>query len=239
MHGYKIADLSVNMRVDGRTYRQAEKYKISDAPFADAKITVDVSADRLADFARRFAPCSLELAEYVLSGRDFYKNLLQYNGFMLHASAVVLDGKAYLFSADSGVGKSTHTSLWCECFDNAYIINDDKPAIRLIDGEFVVYGTPWNGKGERNVNARVPLGGICFLKRGSTNSIRTMNTAEVLGNMMKQTVRFGLNEPEISALLSIWNALLNQYRVFELSCLPDREAVEVAYEALKGAKNED
>ena len=37
-------------------------------------------------------------------------------GFYLHSSAVELDGRAYLFSGKSGVGKSTHTRLWQQIF---------------------------------------------------------------------------------------------------------------------------
>ena len=52
---------------------------------------------------------------------------------MLHSSCVVVDGAAYAFSADSGTGKSTHTALWLKHFGNrAYMLNDDKPAIRLV-----------------------------------------------------------------------------------------------------------
>ena len=74
---------------------------------------------------------------------------------LLHSSAVVVDGYAYLFSADSGTGKSTHTGLWKQHFgDRAYIINDDKPAIRKVDGEWYVFGTPWSGKTDTSVNPR-------------------------------------------------------------------------------------
>ena len=67
--------------------------------------------------------------------------------FLFHGSAVAVDGAAYLFTARSGTGKSTHTRLWREMLgDRAVMVNDDKPLIRLTEDGAVVYGTPWNGK---------------------------------------------------------------------------------------------
>lgn len=54
-----------------------------------------------------------------------------YDGLFFHSSALMLDGKAYLFSAPSGTGKSTHTALWQRHFGGrVQMINDDKPIIR-------------------------------------------------------------------------------------------------------------
>ena len=79
-------------------------------------------------------------------GEAFYARLLQYDGMLLHASCVEKDGKAYLFSAKSGTGKSTHTHLWLRAFPDSRIINDDKPAVRRMDGTFYACGTPFSGK---------------------------------------------------------------------------------------------
>ena len=40
--------------------------------------------------------------EYMLTGSDFYTQLIKYNGFLLHSSCIVVDNVAYAFSADSG-----------------------------------------------------------------------------------------------------------------------------------------
>lgn len=80
---------------------------------------------------------------YMLTGSDFYTQLLKFRGILLHSSCVVVDGAAYAFSADSGTGKSTHTALWLKHFGNrAYMLNDDKPAIRLVGDRVYACGTP-------------------------------------------------------------------------------------------------
>ena len=67
---------------------------------------------------------------YLESGFQFYRKLMDYDGFMLHSSCVVVDGYAYLFSGPCGMGKSTHTQKYLNTFPDAVIINDDKPALR-------------------------------------------------------------------------------------------------------------
>ena len=96
-----------------------------------------------------------------------------YNGLMLHASAAALGGRAYLFSGPCGRGKSTHTRLWQQTFGEAVqVFNDDKPALRRLDGRWYAYGTPWCGKDGINLNQKWPLGGICFLEKSQENRIR-------------------------------------------------------------------
>ena len=90
-----------------------------------------------------------------------------YNGCVLHSSSVVIDNEAYLFSAPSGTGKSTHASLWVKYLTEKepYILNDDNPAIRIINGNIYAYGTPFSGKHDISVNQKAKLQGICFLKQ--------------------------------------------------------------------------
>ena len=156
---------------------------------------------------------------------------------MLHSSAVALDGKAYLFSAPSGTGKSTHTSLWVSHFgsDRAYIINDDKPAVRKIDGEFKVMGTPWSGKTALNENVALPPGGVAFIERSETNRIERLSPVAALKHLMWQTVR-PTKENNMDALLTSLDAFIRQVPVYKLYCNISDEAVEVAYNAMKEGK---
>ena len=83
-----------------------------------------------------------------------------------------MDGAAYLFTAPSGTGKSTHTRLWREVFgDRVWMINDDKPMLRISENLVTAYGTPWNGKHHISRNASAPLKAIVQLNRGKENII--------------------------------------------------------------------
>lgn len=170
---------------------------------------------------------------YMESGIQFYTHLNRFQGIMLHASAVELDGKAYLFSGPCGMGKSTHTRLWQQVFGPAaQVFNDDKPALRCIDGKWFAYGTPWCGKDGINQNKKVPLAGICFLKRGETNVIRQLDTFEAFQKIVSQTRR-KFRDPEILDLMLInVENLISNIPVFELQNRPEPEAVYLSYQTM-------
>ena len=177
---------------------------------------------------------SSEDMEYVLTGGLFHRLLLDHNGLMLHSSAVVVDGYAYLFSADSGIGKTTHTSLWLEVFgDKAFIINDDKPVIRKIDGQWYVYGTPWCGKHNTNTNAKAKLGAIVFLERSEKNWIEPENVKDAIPKFFKQTTRKLTLEEYMDKALSNMEEVLSETPLYKMGCDISEEAADMAYETIR------
>ena len=177
---------------------------------------------------------SFEDMEYVLTGEYFHRLILDHNGLMLHSSAVVVDGYSYLFSADSGTGKSTHTNLWLEKFgEDAFIINDDKPAVRKIDGQWYVYGTPWCGKHSTNKIATAKLGAIVFLERSENNWIEPENVKDAIPKVFKQTTRKLYLEEYMDKLLSHIEQLLEETPLYKMGCDISKEAVDMAYEKIR------
>ena len=176
---------------------------------------------------------------YCESGVIFNAQILKFGGMMLHASAVVLNGKAYLFSAPSGTGKSTHTRLWQQIFgDKARVINDDKPALRCIDGIWYAYGTPWCGKDGINLNEKAPLAGICFLKQASANRIRRLHDAEAVQNIIRQTRWLFRYSESLDRMVSCVDSLVRNIPVFELENRPEPEAALLSYETMRRAAEE-
>lgn len=172
--------------------------------------------------------------EYLLYGAMFYDRLLDFDGMMLHASAVALNGRAYLFSANSGVGKSTHTSLWKSLFPGAVIVNDDKPAVRFIDGNLYVYGTPFSGKHDMSVNSRFLLGGICFLERGEKNVIEEISPAEALPLFLSQSP--GMHGADrVEKRLGVTDKVLSSARLYKMRCNKEPDAAKTAYEKMNMA----
>ena len=227
---YRITDLVVGMDSFGRTVQQAEAYRIAENPTADILISSDWQA-----LQKRQPHLSDEDCEYLSTGASFYYQLLNFDGLVLHSSAVVVGGRAYLFSAPCGTGKSTHTALWCKEFadERAFILNDDKPALRLIDGKWYVYGTPWSGKHDCSVNTRVPLGGICVLCRGEENKIEPFTGASVIAALIEQTTR-PRNPEQMQKMLSLLDRLITGAPIWRLECTPEPEAAHVARCAMEG-----
>ena len=175
---------------------------------------------------------------YMYSGWAFYRQLLSYDGLMFHSSAVELDGMAYLFSGPSGMGKSTHTRLWQQEFPSARIFNDDKPALRYIDGVWYAYGTPWCGKDGININTKVPIGGICFLRQGKENKIRRLPEIEAAAAIISQTLRRFSTPEGLGVMTNLVESLVRDIPVFELVNKPEPEAALMSYRAMTSAAKE-
>lgn len=228
----KVADLVVeaDFYYDFMLSRM-EPYFCDDNEESDIKINISQQfyLDRYAENPQM----TLGECECLWSGGYFYEQLTRFGGIMLHASCVEYEGKAYLFSARSGTGKSTHTHLWLKHLPGSRIINDDKPAIRCIDGVYYAYGTPWSGKYDESVNIGVPIAGIAFLSRGE-NSIKRIPGIKALKLFMDQTVRPG-DKNLMSNMLDILNGVLTNIPIYEISCDMSEEAVMTAYNGMKGA----
>lgn len=180
----------------------------------------------------RWGVDSYELGCYLESGYHFYCSLLGFDGMMLHASAVELGGRAYLFSGPCGVGKSTHTRLWQQTFAAAQVFNDDKPALRCLEGRWYAYGTPWCGKNGINRNRKVPLAGICFLKQGGENRIRRLDAREAVSMILSQTISRFNYVKNLDLLLAQVDKLVRAIPVYELENRPEEAAVRLSYETM-------
>lgn len=162
-----------------------------------------------------------------------------YNGLMFHASAAALGGRAYLFSGPCGRGKSTHTHLWQQTFGEAVqVFNDDKPALRRLDGRWYAYGTPWCGKDGINLNQKWPLGGICFLEKSQENRIRRLPAAEALPLILAQTT-YRLPPQYMELLLASLDSLLREIPVFLLENRPEEAAARLSFETMRRAAEEE
>lgn len=229
----KIADILVDVPAVGDLVSRCEDYLANEVHGADITIRTELFRQQ------RWAGIPKELYAYAETGSHFAFYLLKQGGLVLHASAVVYEGKAYLFSANSGTGKSTHTRNWQSVFGpSAIVINDDKPALRCIDGIWYAYGTPWCGKDGINVNMKAPLAGICFLKQSSRNHIRRLSNVEALSNIISQTLRRFSTSAYLDILLGTVENLVQNIPVFELENRPEPEAVMLSYDTMRQAAEE-
>lgn len=172
---------------------------------------------------------SLPLAEYQYSCELFCEAVLRHNAFVLHASAAVLNGNAYLFSAQSGVGKSTHAEKWKRCF-GAHIVNDDKPLIRCCGGNFYAYGTPWCGSGFERLNECGRINTLFFIKQAESNRAYRLDTDTALFLLLDGMYR-PKDDERMDMLLATLERFLAQATIMRLECNTDDEAAFTALAA--------
>ena len=214
--------------------RQAEPYRVTEERPADFSVMPEESF--LREQKGKYPEASPDMLEYVFTGSLFARAALRHEAIVLHASAVVLDGAAYLFSAASGTGKTTHTQMWLSHFgaERAFILNDDMPLIRRFPDGFRACGTPFAGSTGWSRNACVKLAGICFLERAAGNSIRRISAFEGVPLFLGQTPR--ARDAELLELqLATLDRLFREAPVYRMGCCMSPEAVLCAYEAMKGA----
>ncbi|MCQ2472018.1 MAG: hypothetical protein MJ147_08280 [Clostridia bacterium] len=236
---YVIAGIAVEYEGKYDTLIERSKKYLADESTAPL-ITIKTNPNVIENLRKRYPESNEAEYEYTDIGASFNRAIIDYDGIMLHSSAVAVDGKAYLFSAPSGMGKSTHTGLWQKLLgeDKAVIINDDKPVIRKIDGEYYAFGTPFSGKHDISINKGFPLKGICFVRRGEENSIERLSTKDAVTPFLNQTVK-PANMDGYIKMLSLTDDLLSSVPCYSLICRADIEAAEIAYNAMKGEENEN
>ena len=230
---YKICGLPVecDFRFPVMTAR-AEKYLIDST--ISPVISIPFSQQNIDRLKSRQSDLTDDDCEIINTAESFYYALLEHGGFMLHSSAVVMDGEAYLFSAPSGTGKSTHTALWLKHFGGrAQILNDDKPAVMVENGSVTACGTPWSGKSDLNLNLRVPLRGICILERSQNNFIEPLPPERSVFALLDQTLRPSDGE-RMNALLELLDAVTSNVPIWRMGCDISTEAAEMAYRTMSG-----
>lgn len=154
---------------------------------------------------------------------------------LIHGSALGLDGQGYLFTAPSGVGKSTHARLWRERFgERCVMINDDKPLLRFTEAGILVCGSPWMGKHRLGGNCSAPLRAVTGLEQAPENAVRPLTVPEALGLVLEQSFR--PEAPEAArAAMELKLALARRVPFYRLACTPAPEAVEALWSVLRPA----
>lgn len=203
--------------------------ELSDILLEDRKSDEERALEGLAVY--KYSPEYLEtLALY----RKIAEGMARFDVILFHGSAIMLDGEAYIFTAKSGTGKSTHTRLWREVFsDRAVMINDDKPLISLADGKPTVYGTPWCGKHGIGNNISAPVKAICILNRAESNTIAKIPAPLAMPELLVQTYRFSDAEGMKRVLASL-DSLIKSVGIYRLACNMQPDAALVAYNGMKG-----
>ncbi len=181
----------------------------------------------------------LAYCESICLYRRICLKLIDYDAFLMHSAALKMNGKAFVFAAKSGVGKTTHVRLWMEEFaGRVQVINGDKPVIRFMDNAFYVCGTPWCGKEGLGNSVSVPMQAICFLEQSRENHIRRLEISEVIGRIFHQML-MPREEEAMSHFLELVDKMLASVDCYILQCNKEREAALAAYEGMRGSEGAD
>lgn len=228
----KIADTPVRIiPLYSRVFDMCRDYLTEEEPIFEVK-TCERDLER--ERASADGEYSNSLLETMAVYRKIVTKLIFSDILLVHGSAIVVDGKAYLFTAPSGTGKSTHTGLWREYFkDRAVMVNDDKPLVAFKENGVFVYGTPWNGKHRLGNNMSAPLKAVCILERAKENSIARISKKEAYPTLLSQIYRPVENSEAMIKTLQLADKFM-ELPLYRMGCNISLEAAVTAYEGMKG-----
>ncbi|PKL00663.1 MAG: hypothetical protein CVV56_05060 [Tenericutes bacterium HGW-Tenericutes-1] len=172
--------------------------------------------------------------EYLTTGIFFFEIAIREGKYPFHASAISYQNEAILFSAPSGVGKSTHASLWQKYLSDVKYLNDDKPLLSFVNNQLIASGTPWSGKTDHTSNLSFPVKAIVFISQSKEPSIQVLNESEKLILLLKNGFR-SRDELTASTILSFINQiLLSQISIVGYKTNVSKTGFKVIYQYLYG-----
>ena len=166
-------------------------------------------------------------SEYSMSVYRASDALLSYGRCAFHAAAILWRGKALLFAADSGVGKSTQLRYWKAMNgEDVRILNGDKPLLHFEDnGRITVYPSPWKGKegwGDDSISAE--LGGVILLQQGNDNSIKLLRPVDAAAPILRCFFSTMETVSSLDKICEFENLLLSAVPVWKLTNKGDADS---------------
>lgn len=234
-----FADLPIAINVNSPNIEGfLDEYLVDEATQGVFSVSVGMEEIYVEDDKTSGIHFSVSYLETLAILRKISEILPSYQRFLMHGATISYEGKGYMFTALSGVGKSTHIKLWKKYFgDKVTIVNGDKPFLWVKDEEVRVYGSPWAGKEHWHTNTSAALNGICFLKRGMENRISRISPEDCLPLMMRQ-VYWPADSITAGMTLELLDKMLKLVPLYVLECDISEDAVQTSFETLTGLNYE-
>ena len=166
--------------------------------------------------------------------RKIIDAVLPYSIFLMHGAVIALGNDSYMFTAPSGTGKTTHIKLWLDNLPDSFVVNGDKPLIKITPSEAIACGTPWCGKEQLGTNTMFHLNAIICMERAEDNSIEEITFPQAYPFLLSQT--YIQNDSEkANKTLSLLSQLYGKVRFYKFKFNNFKDnSFDVAYEALLG-----
>ena len=153
------------------------------------------------------------------------------DGMPLHAALVEKDGYGVVFLGPSGMGKSTQAKLWVEHQGADFIIGD-RPGLRRIDGKWIGFGMPWDGKDGIHQQKQVPIRALISLEQAPENSIRRLSKQEAMIVLLNQVMMPMWDDAAMALLTPLMGQLATEIPFYHLRNLPNAAATELTRDTI-------
>lgn len=159
------------------------------------------------------------------------RHMIKKDSLILHCAYMVYQGKAILFSAPSGTGKSTQADLWRRYRDGR-IINGDRALLRKIDGEWFAGGWPVCGSSGICESGDTPVHAIVMLRQGTSNRAEVLSPIQAFTQLYAQITINQWNREFVQRAIELIENLVGHVPVYQLTCNISEDAVRCLERAL-------
>ena len=149
--------------------------------------------------------------------------------YALHSASNYYQEKAWLYSASSGTGKTTHVKLWEKLYA-VPVLNGDLNLLGMENDEVFVYGIPWCGTSGVYTTKKYPLGGIILLKRGTENRVCKLPQDERQLYTAQRMISPAWTEKQVDDSLLFAEKLSDRIPIRRLYCTQEPSAAAVMKE---------
>ena len=163
--------------------------------------------------------------DYPITELAFSHHLAHSDAFLLHAAALVVDGRALVVFGHSGAGKSTTTALWRRHTRGTRVLSDDRVVVRLRRGLAWAWGTPWHGSGRYASPEAAPIAALVLLEHAAETSLEPIAAPLAAAEVFARAFPPIWDASAVSRVLAAVDAVTNATPVYRLKFLPDAESV--------------
>ena len=157
---------------------------------------------------------------------------------ILHCAYLEYQGRAMLFSAPSGTGKTTQAGLW-EQYRGSRTVNGDKALLEYDGKTWTANGWPVCGTSEVCENKKLPIGCIVMLSQAKLNQAWRLRPAEAFTSLYGQITMNRWDREELVKNLDLLERLVGKVPIYHLACDISEDAVKTLEQELVRDSSEE
>ena len=228
-HGQTLPFADGEVILAGETYTRVLRHRANGTPLVAVQRKVGEPGAVIYALAAE-KPYTIR-TQVLWSAIDLPYTLSFFDVLILHAAVIRYRDEAILFVAPSGTGKSTQAALW-EKHRGATVVNGDKGAVSVRNGEIRAHGLPFCGTSGICELYELPVRAIVSLAQSPENTAVRLRGAAALQAVVSNS--FGCKPLCFPKIIGLASAILDKIPVYRLSCTPDERAVETLEKAMSG-----
>ncbi len=209
-----------NVRVFSAPFGEQRYYGDINSSWHGADMCVTCEDGYIRVLVKKSRFCQSITPHHVLDAMMLEHFVINRGGILLHSSFIKLGERAILFTAPSGVGKSTQARLWCE-LEGAELVNGDKSAVYTD----TAYGIPFSGSSGVQLNKSASPLAIVYLSQAKENSIKRMYGREAFMKIWEGCVVNLWNQNDVVRAMDNVNDIIAKIPIFHMACTKDGTSV--------------